>query len=501
MKTLLNYSLTILLLLGVLLFGCTPEDESSPVNKMIETEVPEDFNYETLKTVPTEFSFTYSELPMVLERFEIFADEKGEDLLFTGVTDLEGNFKEDIVFPIDVDQVYIRFAGNSISNGRTNGLFTLIFDKILKHKFEKEVKKVEIESIEIDKETGKCKWRVRNPFKEKLAIDFNLPKQGISGKCEAPQGDSFFYTKYSTKDCGFCDKQSEENAIKARFAHNGQNNIIESMCKCFCKDIIKYYSWPSCNRKASFVFEDMWPIAGDYDMNDVVVETNFKIKYTIAGFRTNVNELKIYYTLKHSGASYHNGFGIQLPVDPEEVESVTGTIDNDNVELRYEANGLESDQLKATIIAFEDTRDLVTQFEHNPSEPQEICVKFKDGVRLFELACKFPFNPFIFNSAPRTGLDKEVPVRSLEVHLPRKQPTDLANPLLFAFGHENGDPKYLSNPGSYPWALLIPMSFEYPMAGINIKDAYPRFEMWVSNGGRRSRTWYRYPLNDKVIKN
>ncbi|MCG8307251.1 MAG: LruC domain-containing protein [Cytophagales bacterium] len=489
-------------LLGVFLFACSPEEESVPSSKMLDSEVPSDFNYETLKTIPTELTFTYSDLPMALERFELYADENGEDLLFTGVTDMEGNFAQDLVFPIDVESVYVKFADQPVSNGRTSGLISLVFSNILKHKFNREVKKVEIESIEIDQESGKCKWRVRNPFKEKLSIDYSLPKLGEKGRCEAPQGDSFFYTRYSTKDCGICNDQSEENSIKASFVRDGKTTIIEKMCKCFCKEIVKYYTWPSCNRKASFAFEDLWPNAGDYDMNDVVVETKFKIKYKIINFRTNVEELKIYYRVKYSGAGYHNGFGIQLPLKPDLVEGVTGTIDNSNVDLNYEPNGVESGQSLATVIVFEDTRDLVNQMEyHNPSEIQEVCIKFKTGVRLFDLVCKFPFNPFMFNSSDRTELELEAPVRSLEVHLPRKMPTDLADMSLFALGNENGDPKYLSNPGRYPWALLIPMSFEYPKERINIKDAYPRFEMWVASGGRNYRSWFRYPVDEKVIKN
>ncbi len=80
-------------------------------------------------------------------------------------------------------------------------------------------------------------------------------------------------------------------------------------------------------------------------------------------------------------------------------------------------------------------------------------------------------------------------------------PTDLADLNLFALGNENGDPKYLSKPGRYPWALVIPMSFEYPKENVNIKNAYRRFENWVASGGRNYRSWYRFPVDEKVIKN
>ena len=62
MKTKTNITFLLAFLSGICLFSCSQDEEAAPVRKMIESQVPEDFNYETLKTIPTDLSFTYSDL-------------------------------------------------------------------------------------------------------------------------------------------------------------------------------------------------------------------------------------------------------------------------------------------------------------------------------------------------------------------------------------------------------------------------------------------------------
>ena len=129
MKSTKNYNIAILILvLAFLQFSCSPEEESAPIKKMVDSEVPTDFNYETLKTVPTDLTFTYSDsdLPMALERFGLYADEEGEDLLFTGVTDMNGQFSQELVFPDDVENVYVKLENEPHVFPAKLGQFVLV---------------------------------------------------------------------------------------------------------------------------------------------------------------------------------------------------------------------------------------------------------------------------------------------------------------------------------------------------------------------------------------
>ena len=478
--------------------SCSQKDEPAPVAKLFEAEVPEDFNYETFNTIPFDITFQYSDNVMKLEEFEIYADAEGTDLLFTGISDLEGHFSEDIVLPSDIEEIYLKIPEEGSSSGRTAGLRSISLRDILKYFCKTDYQKIEIRCIELDDDKDQYKWRIRNPYQQTVSLEYKQLGTGTTGTYDAPPGDSFIYTDYVAEEN--CQRFNEKNTLMVKYMMNQKNITVKAECKCQAKTFC--YTWPMKKKHVSFAFEDYWPKAGDYDMNDVVVDAQFKVNYSISRFRSNVKELVIKYRLKHSGASFHNGFAIQLPVRSNMIKEVVGTVDHANVDLSYEANGVESGQSKATIIVFENTRSLVDQFDYyNPSDVKEIVVKFKEGVRLFDLTCKLPFNPFIFNAKEREDLEKIAPVRALEVHLPRKMPTDLADVSFLEMEDENGMPRYLTTPGKYPWAIMIPMSFEYPMEKVNISDAYPQFEGWVSSGGRRYMKWYKYPKKDLVIEN
>lgn len=60
----------------------------------------------------------------------------------------------------------------------------------------------------------------------------------------------------------------------------------------------------------SLLFEDSWPYAGDYDMNDVYMGYKFETQLTQAN---TVKKIKVFFTLRAAGAGFRNGFGIQFP--------------------------------------------------------------------------------------------------------------------------------------------------------------------------------------------
>ncbi|MCF8428019.1 MAG: DUF4842 domain-containing protein, partial [Bacteroidia bacterium] len=84
--------------------------------------------------------------------------------------------------------------------------------------------------------------------------------------------------------------------------------------------------------------------------------------------------------------------------------------------------------------------------------------------------------------------------RGYEIHLPGQLPTDLATTSLFGTGSDatnlgNGD-TYVSKDGRFPWALNIPVSFDYPKEKSDINTAYNHFASWVSSGGSTYADWY-----------
>jgi LruC domain-containing protein len=94
----------------------------------------------------------------------------------------------------------------------------------------------------------------------------------------------------------------------------------------------------------------------------------------------------------------------------------------------------------------------------------------------------YPFNPFIFTTT-----------RGHEVHLPGKANTALANVSLFGTGKDNSNPsegRYYKTSGNLPWALHMPVVFQYPSEKTSIISAYLKFAEWAQSGGTSYPNWY-----------
>ncbi|MFY0673445.1 MAG: LruC domain-containing protein [Bacteroidia bacterium] len=247
---------------------------------------------------------------------------------------------------------------------------------------------------------------------------------------------------------------------------------------------------PAGGTNGSICFEDSWPNMGDYDFNDMVVDYSY-LYFTDES--NNVTELEATFTLTAIGASYKNGFGFQLDVEPSAVSSVTGSELTDGL-ITVSANGTESGQSKATIIVFDNAHKHLrraanstyvnTEYGATFVEPKEfvIIIEFEEPVPLGSLG-KAPYNPFIFANA----------TRGREIHLVDFEPTDLADETLFGTAADISDPtieRYYQNRDNMPWVLHTPSTFTYPLEHINIFECYQYFESWAESEGRSNTDWY-----------
>jgi len=259
--------------------------------------------------------------------------------------------------------------------------------------------------------------------------------------------------------------------------------------------------------KGSFgtlAFEDLWPYRGDYDFNDAVIDYNFN---QITNGTNKVVELKATFILRAHGAFYHNGFGFELPISADKIESVSGqVVTNDYILLQ--SNGTEQDQTNATIIVWDDSYNILPPqgssigANTTPEVPfivpdtLEVTVTLKEAVPLNEMGIP-PYNPFII-------INKD---RGLEVHLPDLPPTSLANQALLGTGHDNSIPssgRYYKTINNLPWAINIIERFEYPIEKAEILDVYLKFGEWAESGGELFNDWYKdsegYRNEEKVYQ-
>lgn len=255
-------------------------------------------------------------------------------------------------------------------------------------------------------------------------------------------------------------------------------------------DATKAYNnyYPAKDVKGTLAFEDLWPSKGDYDFNDMVVDYNFN---QITNGQNKVVEIEAALTLRAIGAHYANAFALQLNTTPGNIASVTGQNISKNI-FTLNANGTEANQDKAVIVAFDNAYKVMnkvggyvnTVTGSSYSNPQTLNLKIRlsTPVATADLGSA-PYNPFIVVNE----------TRGREVHLSGYAPTALADPTLFGKGQDDSNPligRYFTSDKYLPWALNIPVQFDYPAEKEDITKAYLMFNTWALGRGTTYTDWY-----------
>ncbi len=239
------------------------------------------------------------------------------------------------------------------------------------------------------------------------------------------------------------------------------------------------------------VYEDLWPSKGDYDVNDLVVYYKYNLK---TNSQNKVVDIVAKFYVKAAGAGLKNGFGFQIDgLTPDQISSVTGyNLQHGYVTLN--ANGTEAGQSKAVIMAWDNTDDVINRADHSSffNTLPGTSVGTADTITItIHLATPLsttvvgtaPFNPFLVK-----GMNRPV-----EVHLPDYIPTLLADQSYFGNSDDNsnaGIARYYKTNTNLPWALNIPVTFDYPFEFVDITQAYTHFAAWAQSGGVSYPNWY-----------
>jgi LruC domain-containing protein len=251
---------------------------------------------------------------------------------------------------------------------------------------------------------------------------------------------------------------------------------------------ISYY--PSESSYANIGFEDNWPAKGDFDLNDLTVS----YRYTFTSNAQNqVVDMKGEFTPIASGAAFHNGFAVQLPVAASAVRSVTGqqTISN---YISFASNGVESGQSKAVFVPFDNHEALLKNpdgsyfinvypdKEKIAGKTATVMVTFASPIAASNLQVS-TFNPFLISDLRR----------GYEIHLPGYLPTEKADSKLFGTIDDGSVPssgKYYLSKENYPWAINFASTYNYPVELKPVTEAYLHFAEWALSGGTAFSDWY-----------
>lgn len=252
-------------------------------------------------------------------------------------------------------------------------------------------------------------------------------------------------------------------------------------------------------------FEDSWPEKGDYDMNDVVIQQSSSLLLTES---FEIKQIEFQGELKAAGASYRNGFAIQLDnVLPDNVDSSL---------VRFEINGVlqETNVIEegTQYLVIKITDDLRSHIQLSPNckyyRTESSCTNA--SLMTFNVTVPFitpiaieqfpeaPYNPFIFaRDASYHGDLFYHPGRGLEIHLKNKMPTSKADHSIFGMAEDDtqiSENTTYQNDNGLPWALAInPGSTEewkHPLERTDILHAYPKFQIFVESSGNNETTWF-----------
>ena len=265
--------------------------------------------------------------------------------------------------------------------------------------------------------------------------------------------------------------------------------------------------YPSASSYTSFAFEDLFPELGDFDMNDVLMNVRFT-EYVKDG---QVIRIKLEGKLAALGASYRNGFAIQLPgVDSASIkgDSIALTMNN----IRQTSPVLDTDQTNAVLIVSNNLWDVTQAGEGNckyfrveegcgtSSRPSwTMIVPFLTPVAAANMPA-MPYDPFIFAQPGSyhgdlvTVATGQQPGRKLEIHLKNQMPTDAFEALIFGLGDDASDENsalFFQTFNGIPWALEIPIDWKHPKESTSLLDAYPQFFDFASDpSGQTNPEWY-----------
>lgn len=230
-------------------------------------------------------------------------------------------------------------------------------------------------------------------------------------------------------------------------------------------------------------FEDLWPAQGDFDMNDMVLNTN--VVYTS---HANNDRVDATFTIdvEAVGAGYANGLAIvftdasKQPLAQNILSGVSGDA------------SLDPDVTNG-IIVFNDVYQAQSEYYQNngvgpslPAETFSFTVSFNANAGSQALVPDI----YIFRSNDR----------GLEIHLDGFLGTTMADASKYnTIDDINGTYSTITG---LPWALEVvtpDKSYKHPLEYIDILVAYPSFQGWAESSGSSNQSWLDNPVSSKIF--
>lgn len=248
---------------------------------------------------------------------------------------------------------------------------------------------------------------------------------------------------------------------------------------------------------STYIFEDGWPLYGDYDMNDLVIRVNSKTIESDANNKAVSMSMEV--ELLAAGATKTIAAALQLDnvLASDITETVTYSNTPDGLFILNDKK-IEASQENVVIPLFSDAHSFLGSSEHTMINT--IKGSKNNVLNTPKVSFKINFPAGKYSASDLSGdklnffiITNGKSAKRVEVHVLGFKPTNLVD--LRYFGSNNdassvsGNSYYISQ-DNLAWGLKVPVDFRYPRENVNIKDAYERFSNWLSTGGVQDNNWF-----------
>lgn len=248
----------------------------------------------------------------------------------------------------------------------------------------------------------------------------------------------------------------------------------------------------------TLLFEDNWPVKGDYDLNDVAA----RYKIQLEGEEQNrVEVIIVNVQLTALGGSYP----YQLCMKADNLK------ENDVNEIEDYNYGNEDSNLTGKYsVSYTRDNSLLVAFDWKG-------LKGSDGGSYYNTEEGHLATGSLDNNQVRfiIYLEKEMSVKDLphdsfdffirrtdspftEIHLKGYKPTEE-----FMAGYneekETMGSAYYSTKDNFVWGIKVPASISHPKERVSILEAYPDFKDWVTNNGGKNKDWYQHGKPENCV--
>ena len=233
-----------------------------------------------------------------------------------------------------------------------------------------------------------------------------------------------------------------------------------------------------------YAFEDEWPKAGDYDMNDVLVQYTYQKVFNI--FNEILSESFTFKTLYNKSTVFTNGLGFILSNEGN-AQSIEYFIRKENEKDFTVASGADKFTRESNAIILTDN------VKTNPNAEYKVTLKYGD--KNSNKKQETSIDAFIYRPSKEGN--------RLEVHCPMKKPTSKVDTSLFGQYEDCSKPNegiyYVSNQENiYPFAFYLSNANANDIAELknfdknekkSISEIYPKFIDWAKYG--TNADWYK----------